>query len=261
MDVLKISKLKVAIDNKVILNDFSLTIKSGETHAIMGPNGAGKSTIARVIMGDPSYEVLAGHIYLNDIDITHYGVDQRAQLGIFLGMQLPLEIEGVTDADFMRTALHSRDGDQFKLYPFIKKIETVTTQLHMDKDMIHRSINKGFSGGERKKNEIMQMYMLEPKIIILDEIDSGLDVDSLRIIGENVTKYIKAKQPATILITHYERLLDYIKPTNVHIMKEGTIVESGGASLAKKIEKEGYEQIKPKVIMNDCLVRKVTSHE
>ena len=243
MEGIKIENLKVEIDGKVILNDFNLVITKGEVHTIMGPNGTGKSTLTKVIMGDPHYKVLEGKIYFNDIDITNLKVDERAKLGIFLGMQLPLEIEGVTNADFLRTAISAKDKANFKLMPFIKELDKNVESLKMNKDMIHRGINVGFSGGERKKNEILQMYMLKPSCVLLDEIDSGLDVDSLKIVGENVTKYKEEYKPSILLITHYQRLLNYIKPDFVHIMKDGKIVKTGDASLVKEIEEVGYENI------------------
>lgn len=243
MEGIKIENLKVEIEGKVILNDLNLVINKGEVHTIMGPNGTGKSTLTKVIMGDPHYKVLEGKIYFNDIDITNLKVDERAKLGIFLGMQLPLEIEGVTNADFLRTAISAKDKANFKLMPFIKELDKNVESLKMNKDMIHRGINVGFSGGERKKNEILQMYMLKPSCVLLDEIDSGLDVDSLKIVGENVTKYKKEYKPSILLITHYQRLLNYIKPDFVHIMKDGKIVKTGDASLVKEIEEVGYENI------------------
>ena len=198
MEGIKIENLKVEIEGKVILNDLNLVINKGEVHTIMGPNGTGKSTLTKVIMGDPHYKVLEGKIYFNDIDITNLKVDERAKLGIFLGMQLPLEIEGVTNADFLRTAISAKDKANFKLMPFIKELDKNVESLKMNKDMIHRGINVGFSGGERKKNEILQMYMLKPSCVLLDEIDSGLDVDSLKIVGENVTKYKEEYKPRNI---------------------------------------------------------------
>ena len=241
MHVLRIVDLCVSVDDKLILDKFNLEIKSGEIHAIMGPNGTGKSTLSKVIMGDSNYKVLSGKIFFDDKEINGLSVDERARLGIFLGMQMPLEIEGVSNSDFLRTALHNRNDD-FKLYDFIKKINKTVEQLKMDKSMIHRGVNQGFSGGERKKNEILQMHILEPNTIILDEIDSGLDVDSLRIVGENVMKYYCDNKPAILLITHYQRLLDYIKPHYVHIMKNGSLVKSGDASLVSLIEKYGYDE-------------------
>jgi len=241
MHTLKIKDLCVSVDNKQILNNFNLEIKSGEIHAIMGPNGTGKSTLSKVIMGDPNYIITSGSIYFDDIEINNLEVSERARLGIFLGMQMPLEIEGVSNSDFLRAALHNKD-ENFKLYDFIKKINKTVEKLEMDKSMIHRGINQGFSGGERKKNEILQMYMLEPNTVLLDEIDSGLDVDSLRIVGENVMSYYNEKKPSILLITHYQRLLDYIKPDYVHIMKNGTIVKSGDVSLVSLIEENGYDE-------------------
>ncbi len=242
MHSLKIIDLSVKAEDKQILNHFNLEIKSGEIHAIMGPNGTGKSTLTKVIMGDENYEVLNGQILFDDINITNMTVDERARLGIFLGMQLPIEIDGVTNADFLRTAIRSKENEDFKLFNFIKDLDNCVEKLKMDKEMIHRGVNKGFSGGERKKNEILQMYMLKPKFVMLDEIDSGLDVDSLRIVGNNVNEYAGEANPGILLITHYHRLLEYIKPQFVHIMKNGKIIKSGDYSLVQMIEKDGYEQ-------------------
>ena len=242
MHTLDIQNITVEVNKKKILKDFSLTINSGEIHAIMGPNGVGKSTLSKTIMGDKNYKLVSGNIFFDGKKLNDLEVDERARLGIFLGMQMPLEIEGVTNADFLRTALNTKEGTNFKLMPFINKLDKVVDELKMDKTMIHRGINSGFSGGERKKNEILQMYMLEPSLVILDEIDSGLDVDSLRVVGENVMKYYKDKNPGILLITHYQRLLDYIHPTHVHILKDGKIVKSGDASLVSIIEEKGYEE-------------------
>ncbi len=244
MHTLKVDNITVEVENKKILDQFSLTINSGEIHVIMGPNGTGKSTLSKVIMGDNSYKLQSGNIYFDDQNINELTTDARARLGIFLGMQMPLEIEGVTNADFMRAALHAKEGDNFKLYNFIKKMNQNIELLKMDKEMLHRSINKGFSGGERKKNEILQMYMLEPKVIILDEIDSGLDVDSLKIVGDKVMNFYNQQKPSILLITHYQRLLDYIKPDYVHIMMNGKIIKSGDASLVQIIEHNGYDFFK-----------------
>lgn len=240
---LEIENLKVKVGDKIILNGFNLVINKGEIHAIMGPNGTGKSTLTKVIMGDPNYEIIDGTITFDGKLLNELKVDERARLGIFLGMQLPLAIEGVTNADFLRTALNTKDGQNFKLMPFIKELDKNVEQLKMKKDMIHRGINEGFSGGERKKNEILQMYMLKPSCVLLDEIDSGLDVDSLKIVGENVYNYAKEYKPCMLLITHYQRLLDYIHPDFVHIMKDGKIVKTGDSSLVKEIEEVGYENI------------------
>jgi Fe-S cluster assembly ATP-binding protein len=243
MHILKIKDLTVSVENKTILKDFNIEIKSGEIHAIMGPNGTGKSTLSKVIMGNPNYKIENGKIYFDEEEINNKPTDERARLGLFLGYQMPPEIEGVSNADFLRTALRAKD-ENFKLYDFIKNINETTKKLSMDEHMIHRGINEGFSGGERKKNEILQMYMLKPNTIILDEIDSGLDVDSLKIVGENVMKYYEENKPAILLITHYQRLLDYIKPDYVHIMKDGHIVKTGTKELVSEIEKYGYDDEK-----------------
>ena len=207
----------------------------------MGPNGIGKSTLTKVIMGDDAYKIISGSITYDNVDLSKLSVDERAHLGIFLGMQMPLEIEGVTNADMLRTAMHSKEQDNFKLLPFIRELDKNVEKLSMQKDMIHRDVNVGFSGGERKKNEILQMYILKPSLVMLDEIDSGLDVDSLKIVGDNVMAYHNENKPGILVITHYQRLLDYIKPDFVHIMKNGKIIKSGDASLVKLIEKNGYE--------------------
>lgn len=242
MHSLKIQDLVVKTDDKIILNHFNLEINEGEIHAIMGPNGAGKSTLTKVIMGDSNYEVVSGKIIFDDEEINDLTTDKRARLGLFLGMQLPIEIDGVTVADFLSAARRSREQDNFNLFKFIKELDDAVSKLQMNKDMIHRGVNKDFSGGERKKNEIIQMYMLKPKMVMLDEIDSGLDVDSLKIVGTNVMKYHSEEHPGILLITHYNRLLEYIKPDFIHIMKDGKIIKTGDYSLAKQIEENGYEQ-------------------
>lgn len=247
MHILKIKDLTVKIEDRLILDGFNLEIKSGEIHAIMGPNGTGKSTLSKVIMGDPTYEVISGEIIFDDKNLNDLTTDERARLGIFLGMQMPTSIEGVTNADFLRTAIHSKEKENFKLMSFIKELNQTCDKLSMNKEMIHRSVNQGFSGGERKKNEILQMYMLKPHMIILDEIDSGLDVDSLKIVGENVMDYYHNSDSAIMLITHYQRLLDYIKPDYVHIMMDGKIIKSGNSSLVNEIEEKGYEKIKKEI--------------
>ena len=243
MNILNIDNLTVKVAGKTILKDFCLEIKSGEIHAIMGPNGTGKSTLTKVIMGDPNYEIVKGTISYNGKVINDMAVNERAKLGIFLGMQMPMTIEGVTNADFLRSALRAKEGDKFKLLPFIREVDELTKKLHMDPDMIHRGINGGFSGGERKKNEILQMNILKPDVVLLDEIDSGLDVDSLKLVGESVMDYYNDRKPAILLVTHYQRLLDYIKPDFIHIMKDGKIVLSGDKTLALKIEEEGYDKL------------------
>ena len=243
MNILNIDNLTVKVAGKTILKDFCLEIKSGEIHAIMGPNGTGKSTLTKVIMGDPNYEIVKGTISYNGKVINDMPVNERAKLGIFLGMQMPMAIEGVTNADFLRSALRAKEGDKFKLLPFIREVDELTKKLHMDPDMIHRGINDGFSGGERKKNEILQMNILKPDAVLLDEIDSGLDVDSLKLVGQAIMDYYNDRKPAILLVTHYQRLLDYIKPDFIHIMKDGKIVLSGDKTLALKIEEEGYDKL------------------
>ncbi len=257
MNILKIENLTVSVDNKIILKDFNLTIKSKEIHVLMGINGIGKSTLTKVIMGDSNYKIENGYIYYNDVLLNNMSVDERSRLGIFLGMQLPLEIEGVTNADFLRSALSIREKESFKLFDFIKELDKNVEILNMDKNMIHRGINQGFSGGERKKNEILQMYMLKPSLVMLDEIDSGLDVDSLKIIGNAIYEYYKKYNPGILLITHYQRLLDYVKPTHVHIISNGKIEKTGDASLVKEIEKNGFKNISSKkfVSTSECIIK------
>lgn len=248
MNVLKIENLKVSVENKTILNNFNLTINEGEIHVLMGVNGIGKSTLTKVIMGDPNYVIEDGTIQYNDKLINELSVDERSRMGIFLGMQSPMEIEGVTNADFLRSALSIREKDNFKLFDFIKDLDKTVEQLEMKSDMIHRGINQGFSGGERKKNEILQMYLLKPTLVMLDEIDSGLDVDSLKIVGESIMKYYEEYKPGMLLITHYKRLLDFVKPTHVHIVNEGKIVKSGDISLVNEIEEKGFQNINSKKV-------------
>lgn len=235
---IEIKNLEVEIENKTIIKNFNLTINTGEIHTIMGPNGVGKSSLLKTIMGDPNYVVKNGDILIDNESIINLKVNERSKKGIFLGMQMPNEIEGVTTADLMRSTL--RDNEDFKLYSFVKEINGLCDKLKINKEMLHRSINLGFSGGEKKKNEILQMYMLKPNFILLDEIDSGLDMDSLKIVASNINEYFQEYKPAILMITHYENLLDYIKPDYVHIMLNGKIVKNGDMSLVKKIQEKGY---------------------
>ena len=263
MNTLKIENLTVSVENKKILKDFNLEINPGEIHVLMGPNGIGKSTLTKVIMGEPNYKIEEGYIYYNEQLLNDMSVDERSRLGVFLGMQLPLEIEGVSNADFLRSAVSIREKENFKLFDFIKDLDVVVDKLSMDSSMIHRGINQGFSGGERKKNEILQMYILKPSFIMLDEIDSGLDVDSLKIVGESVMEYFKKYNPGMLLITHYQRLLDYIKPTHVHIISEGKIVKTGDYSLVKEIEENGFKEINTKKVtsIGTCAIKEIIKHE
>ncbi len=229
-------------DGKNILEKFNLEINEGEIHVIMGPNGTGKSTLSKVIMGSNDYEVTSGDITVNDKSILNMEVDERSRLGIFLSFQSPLSIEGVTNSEFLRTALGSKQGEPVGIYQFMKMMEKEMKELKMDQDMMHRSINKDFSGGERKKNEILQMKLLKPELVILDELDSGLDVDSLKTVCDNIIDYMKENSKTSLLIiTHYSRILDYLKPDFVHIMKNGSVIKTGDFNLAKQIEETGFE--------------------
>lgn len=242
--MLKIENLSVKIENKMILNDFDLLINDGEVHVIMGPNGVGKSTLSRVIMGDFNYKVIDGSISFNGDNLIPLSVDERAKKGIFLAMQNPMEIDGVSNQDFLRTAMSSVNGSQIGLYDFILKCEQGAGELSMNKELIHRSVNTGFSGGEKKKNEVLQIKLLKPKFIILDELDSGLDVDSLRICAENIWKYKEENKDTSILIiTHHPKILEYIKPDFVHVIDNGKIVKTGDYDLAIDIEKNGYNVV------------------
>lgn len=240
---LVIKNLSVNTSDKEILKDFNLTVNSGEIHAIMGPNGTGKSTLSKVIMGHPSYKVVSGDILIDKKSILNLETDERSRLGIFLVYQNPVSIEGISNSEFIRSSLNARTEKSIGLYEFIKNIETSLNNLEMSKSMMHRSLNQDFSGGEKKKNEILQMLMLKPKLIILDELDSGLDVDSLRIVCDNINKYLNDnKDVSMLIITHYTRILEYIKPQYVHMMKDGCLTLSGDYDLAFKIEKYGYKE-------------------
>ncbi len=248
MSTLVIKNLYAEVEGKEILKGVNLEINSGEVHAIMGPNGTGKSTLSAVIMGNPKYEVTSGEILLDGENVLEMEVDERARAGLFLAMQYPSEIAGITNSDFIRSAMKSSGKETGSLFKYIKKLEGSIEDLKMDKNMANRYLNEGFSGGEKKRNEILQMKMLEPKLAILDEIDSGLDIDALTIVGENLTKMIAERQDelGLLIITHYQRLLNYIKPTHVHVMLGGRIVETGDLELALKLEEQGYEELKEK---------------
>ena len=240
---LEIRNLNVNVKDKKILNDFSLQIKRGEIHAIMGPNGTGKSTLSKVILGDTNYNVVSGDILVDNKSILSLDTCERARLGIFLVYQNPVSIDGITNSEFIRTALNEQNEKSVGLYEFIKEMEKNIKDLSMNESMMHRNLNQGFSGGERKKNEVLQLKMLKPKFIIFDELDSGLDVDSLKIVCDNINSYIKEYPDTSILlITHYTRILEYIKPEFVHMMRDGKIIQSGDYKLAQKIEKYGYNE-------------------
>lgn len=243
--MLVIKNLDVSTDNKKILKDFNLIINDGEVHVIMGPNGTGKSTLSRVIMGDANYKINNGSLEFDGDNLNVLSTDERAKRGIFLAMQYPMEIEGVSNQDFLRTAISSVNNKRIGLYDFILKCEKGAEELSMNKELIHRSLNVGFSGGEKKKNEVLQIKLLMPKFIILDELDSGLDVDSLRITSENIKKY-KEENPNTsmLIITHHPKILEYLHPDYVHIMDMGKIIKTGDYELALDIEKNGYNYYK-----------------
>src|SRR5690625_5164882 len=238
---LVINDLHVSVEDNEILKGINLTIKSGEFHAVMGPNGTGKSTLAAAVMGHPKYEVTKGSITLNGEDVLEMEVDERARAGLFLAMQYPSEVSGVTTSDFLRTSINARrdEGDEISLMTFIKDMDGALDDLNIDKNMAQRYLNEGFSGGEKKRNEILQLMMLKPGIAILDEIDSGLDIDALRIVSDAVNKVREETGLGTLIITHYQRLLNYIKPDHVHVIMAGRIVKSGGPELAQRLEAEG----------------------
>lgn len=241
----KIDDLRASIEGKEILKGINLEVKGGEVHAIMGPNGTGKSTLASALMGHPKYEVTGGAVSLNGEDVLEMEVDERARAGMFLAMQYPSEIPGVTNADFLRSAINAQrgEGNEISLIKFIRQMEKQMTALEMDPQFMHRYLNEGFSGGEKKRNEILQMMMLEPSLVILDEIDSGLDIDALKIVAAAINA-MRQEDRSFIMITHYQRMLNYIKPDYVHVMMQGRVVKSGGPELAHKLEAEGYDWIK-----------------
>lgn len=273
--ILKIENLHVNVvdkeTSKEILKGVNLEVKTGEIHAIMGPNGTGKSTLANTLMGHYKYEVTEGSITLDGEDVVKMPVDERSRKGIFLAMQYPNEISGVSNSDFIKQAMQARlpEGEHIKLFKFIKELDKSVKDLKMRPDLPHRYLNEGFSGGEKKRNEILQMKMLKPSFAVLDEIDSGLDVDALKIVGENVDA-MRSKDFGAIIITHYERLLDYIHCDYVHILMGGKIVKTGGKELIEKVDAEGYDWLKEelgivdevpqkaKTVLGTCAVKKST---
>lgn len=245
--MLKIKNLHASVEGNEILKGVDLEIKSGEVHAIMGPNGSGKSTLASVIAGKEDYEMTQGEIHMQDEDISDLEVDERAHKGVFLSMQYPVEIPGVSVTNFIRTAINetrkAQGLDAMPAKDMLKKIREKSEMLAMDRGFLSRSLNEGFSGGEKKRNEIFQLAMMEPKLAILDETDSGLDIDALRIVSDGVNK-LRTKDNAVMIITHYQRLLNYIVPDYVHVLVDGKIVKSGGKELAHKLEEHGYDWLK-----------------
>jgi len=252
MATLEIKNLHVEIDGKEILKGVNLTINTNEIHAIMGPNGTGKSTLASAIMGHPKYEVTQGEVLIDGENVLEMEVDERAKAGLFLAMQYPAEIAGVTNADFLRSAVNARreEGDEISLMKFIRELDKTMEFLEMPEEMAQRYLNEGFSGGEKKRNEILQMMMIKPTFGILDEIDSGLDIDALKVVSKGINE-MRGEGFGCLMITHYQRLLNYITPDHVHVMMQGKIVKSGGKELAHKLEAEGYEWIKAELGIED----------
>jgi Fe-S cluster assembly ATP-binding protein len=246
MSVLEIHDLHVTVDTEAgttpILNGVTLTMREGETHAIMGPNGSGKSTLAYTIAGHPKYTVTSGSITFDGADVLAMSVDERARAGLFLAMQYPVEIPGVTVTNFLRTAKTALDGEAPSIRGWTKDVKSAMTNLRMDPKFAQRNVNEGFSGGEKKRHEILQLEVLKPKFAVLDETDSGLDVDALKIVSEGVNRAKEQTGLGVLLITHYTRILRYIRPDHVHVMVAGKIVEEGGPELADRLEDEGYDR-------------------
>ncbi|MDP9727579.1 Fe-S cluster assembly ATPase SufC [Alicyclobacillus sp. TC] len=249
---LVIEGLHVTVEGKEIVKGLDLTVGGGEIHAIMGPNGTGKSTLASALMGHPKYEVTGGRVTLDGQDLLSMSVDERARAGLFLAMQYPAEVPGVSNANFIRQSLNARagEGNEIPVLKFHRQLQEKMKKLNIDASFAERYLNEGFSGGEKKRNEILQMSMLEPRIAILDEIDSGLDIDALKIVAEGVNN-LKSPQTGFLIITHYQRLLNYIVPDRVHVMMQGRIVKSGGRELAEYLEAHGYDELKAELGIED----------
>lgn len=247
--MLEVKKLKVAVGGKEILKGISLSVNAGEVHAIMGPNGSGKSTLAQVLAGHPTYQVLSGEVLYEGKNLLEMAPEDRAKEGVFMAFQYPVEIPGVSNAYFLRSAYNEirkhRGEEELDAMEFLKLLRRKMKVMRMDESLINRPVNEGFSGGEKKKNEIFQMAVLEPKLAILDETDSGLDIDALKVVAEGVNN-LRKPENATVLITHYQRLLNYITPDFVHVLVAGKIVRSGGRELALKLEDKGYDWVKEK---------------
>ncbi len=243
MNNLKIENLHVSVEDKEILKGVDLCVNAGEIHALMGPNGNGKSTLLAAIMGHPKYKVTEGTIYYNDQDVLAMTVDERSRAGLFLAMQYPQEIPGVTNSDFLRAATNARREKPVSLFTFIKAMEKTIADLEMKEDLAHRFLNEGFSGGEKKRNEIVQMEMLKPTLSMLDEVDSGLDVDAIRIVGNAINKLRDETNMSIIVVSHYQRFLELVRPQYTHVLVDGRIVMEGDGELAGKIDSEGYDWI------------------
>lgn len=241
--MLKINNLEVNVDNKQIINNLNLDINDGEIHVLMGPNGVGKSSVTKVLLRDKNYKVLKGSIFYNNEDLLTFDTTEAARKGIYLVNQSPLQIEGITTAELLRTALNEQDK-KLDIFEFSKELNRLCEELEIPKDYVHRDINVGMSGGEKKKIELLHMWMLKPKFIILDEVDSGLDVDAIRIVSESINKYYEMYKPSILIITHHTNILEYIKPNYVHVMVNGKISESGDITLAERIENEGFTSLK-----------------
>jgi Fe-S cluster assembly ATP-binding protein len=240
--VLKIDNLQVAVDGKQIVNGLSLDIPAGEVHAIMGPNGSGKSTLANTLMGHPRYQVTGGHVYLKGEDITNLAPDERAQRGLFLAMQYPTSIPGVTMVNFLRAALKAVQGRDVPVREFRQRLNEALAVLKMDESFARRYVNEGFSGGEKKRAEVLQMSLLRPVMAVMDETDSGLDIDALRTVAEGINT-LRTPETGILLITHYQRILNYVTPDRIHVLYKGRIVRSGGKELAYELEEKGYDWI------------------
>lgn len=255
MSVLEVKDLHVTVEGKKILKGVNLKMSTGEIHAIMGPNGTGKSTLSSTIMGDPAYKITKGDILLNGKSIIDLPVDERARMGLFLAMQYPQEIPGVTNAEFVKSAINARrpKDDPIPLMDFIKRLDETLETLDMSEEMADRYLNEGFSGGEKKRNEIMQMMMIRPEFAILDEIDSGLDIDALKVVSCGVNQ-MRGDNFGSLIITHYQRLLNYIIPDYVHVMMDGRLVKTGGPDLAIRLEKEGYAKLRDELGLDIKLV-------
>ena len=270
MATLDVKNLVVSVDGTLILKGIDLTINTGEVHALIGPNGHGKSTLLNTVMGHYNYKVEDGHIYLDGKDIVNDTVDQRAKDGIFLAMQYPPEIPGVNNSDFLKAAINSRRERPISLFEFIKGLEKGSKEVGLSLDMAHRNLNEGFSGGEKKRNELLQMKLLKPKFALLDEIDSGLDVDALKVVASTINE-LKGNEFGTVIISHYSKLYELIQPTHVHIIVDGKIALSGGKELLDKVNTVGYEFLtkeygikitkekKQPVSLGSCAVKEVTS--